>query len=357
MAESPRWLLSVNRTMEAEAVLARLADNEDDLRNRIADIRATLQLERDATDNSSWSQVLCPSSPGMKRVMLIVLGVNFFTQATGIEAAVYYTPQTLKSAGITDAKQLLGATVGIGIAKTLCICVAAPLLDRYGRRRMLLISSAGLAISLALLGISFSIGSPVALALTAQVLFVSSFSIGYGPASYIISSEITPLRVRGRAMSLGTLLNRLVSGTVALTFLSIADGITIAGAFYGFTIVAVLSYIFVYMFVFETKGRSLEDIEQQLKLGHHSSSGGDIHQPEPIPLSADDIEHRPSSLSSSAATGRHYHNDNNGNGNGSGMTTGLVHHDIHNNNDMMDIADGHTDDELVGGHHGDYDNA
>jgi MFS family permease len=258
--------------------------------------------------------------------------------------------------GITSAKQLLGATVGVGVAKTLCILIAAPLLDHYGRRRMLLVSSAGLTMSLLLLGVSFSLGSPVILALTAQVLFVSSFSIGFGPASYIISSEITPLRVRGRAMSLGTLLNRLVSGTVALTFLSISDVITAAGTFYSFAVISLFSFLFVYKVVFETKGRSLEDIEQQLKLGlHQNDNERDLGTPEPIPLSSDEVND-----SSSSAPQLHqrvqHHNDNNNNNNnmndGESNKNNMSH--AHTNDTLTRglVGSSHdhvNDDELLGG--------
>src|SRR5687767_6151133 len=128
MKESPRWLITQNRRAEAESILALTSDDADEVRARVDEIQEMMEMER-AGNAMTWRQLLCPRGKGMRRMITIALGINLFQQATGIEAAVYFTPTTLKKAGITADKDLLAATVGVGLAKLLFIIVAAPLLD------------------------------------------------------------------------------------------------------------------------------------------------------------------------------------------------------------------------------------
>uniref|UniRef100_A0A7S3C231 Major facilitator superfamily (MFS) profile domain-containing protein n=1 Tax=Haptolina ericina TaxID=156174 RepID=A0A7S3C231_9EUKA len=217
-------------------------------------------------------RVLCPSD-AVKRALLVAgMGVAFCQQATGVEAAVYYTPETLEAAGIRDESMLMMATVGVGSIKVLFILLAAYLVERHGRVNLLLISSAGISISQILIGASFSAGGAVWLALLGQCLFMAFFSIGSGPCSMLVAAECFPLQVRGLAMGVATLVNRVTSGCIALSFLSLTSALTPAVTYYTFAAIALGACYFIARYVPETKGRALEEVERQMAERYISST-------------------------------------------------------------------------------------
>jgi len=136
--------------------------------------------------------------------------------------------------------------------------------ERVGRVRLLIISNASIALAQLLLGLSFSLGHVVPLALGGQMLFMAAFSIGVGPCAMMVASELFPLQIRGFALGVATLINRVTSGTVALSFLSLSRWLTPAGAYYLFALLALCATAFVRRHVPETKGKSLEEIEREI---------------------------------------------------------------------------------------------
>ena len=214
-------------------------------------------------------------------MLILSLGVQFFQQATGIDAMVYYSPMVFNWAGVSGTSALLLATIAVGFSKTVFILVATIWLDRLGRRPLLLTSAVGNTVSLLTLAVGFLFlhvkptddipeipvdaaphggGFVAILAILAICSYVAFFSIGFGPVNWVLTSEIFPLRLRAQAMGLGIVVNRLVSGTVALTFLSMAEAMTIAGTFFLFSATGALSIVFIYVFTPETKGKTLEEI-------------------------------------------------------------------------------------------------
>jgi MFS transporter, SP family, galactose:H+ symporter len=144
--------------------------------------------------------------------------------------------------------------------------------DRAGRRPLLLSSLIGMAISLALLAVSFqlpqlasSLGIAVVLIL---MLYVASFAIGLGPVFWLLISEIYPLNIRSKAMSVATVANWGANLIVAITFLSIINALGRPGAFWLYAVLTLCSVIFTYFLVPETKGRTLEQIQEELKTHH-----------------------------------------------------------------------------------------
>ncbi|KAL7259944.1 hypothetical protein ACSBR1_005750 [Camellia fascicularis] len=156
----------------------------------------------------------------------------------------------------------------MGVAKTSFVLVSALFLDHFGRRPLLLMGSIGMAFSLLGLGLGskfleHSDHKPVwaiALCVVAVCADVSFFSIGLGPITWVYSSEIFPMRLRAQGSSLAVSVNRLVSGVVAMTFLSISKKISFGGMFFVLSGIMVFGTIFFYLFLPETKGKSLEEI-------------------------------------------------------------------------------------------------
>ncbi|KAL2613504.1 hypothetical protein R1flu_025196 [Riccia fluitans] len=307
MPESPRWLVMQHRFEEAEEVLLRTSDDKDEADLRLAEIMAATGTRNSIEEPSGgsvwpgqgisehfggskshgegvWRELLFPT-PAVRRMLIVALGVQFFQQSTGIDATVYYSPSVFNGAGMSSKAATIGATISVGLTKTLFILVATVWLDRAGRRPLLLTSIIGMTVSLTVLAIGFQAmgnthetaesvgviaGSPLpatqgsgfgpVLAILAICSYVAFFSVGMGPINWVLTSEIFPQKLRAQAMGLGIVVNRTASGVVALSFLSLIDAISLAGTFFLFAGMALLGSIFIYFFVPETKGKTLEDI-------------------------------------------------------------------------------------------------
>lgn len=270
MPESPRWLVMKGRLDEARKVLISTSESEEEANLRLAEISkaASDSMDQQWKGQGVWKELLLKPSKPIRRILLIAIGINFFMQASGNDAVVYYCPEVFKEAGIHNKKMLVGVTVIMGVAKTSFVLVSALFLDRFGRRPMLLLGSIGMAFSLAGLGLAskflqHSDSKPVwviVLSVVAVCADVSFFSIGLGPITWVYTSEIFPMRLRAQGSSLAVSVNRLVSGVVSMSFLSIAKAISYGGLFFIFSGMMVTGSIFFYFFLPETKGKSLEDI-------------------------------------------------------------------------------------------------
>jgi MFS family permease len=171
-------------------------------------------------------------------------------------------------AGIKSKTNSLGASMAVGACKTFFIPISTLLLDRIGRRPLLLASGGGMTIFLFTLATSLHMmdrrpeGEAAALgavSIAAMLSFVASFASGLGPVAWVYCSEIYPLRLRAQAAAIGTGLNRIMSGATTMSFLSLSNAITIAGSFYLYACIAAAGWVFMYFFLPETMGRSLED--------------------------------------------------------------------------------------------------
>ncbi|KAJ0676871.1 putative major facilitator, sugar transporter, major facilitator superfamily [Helianthus annuus] len=274
MPESPRWLVMKGRVDEAKRVLNKTSDSENEAHLRLEEItKAALDAVTSAPraggwrGQGIWKELLTPS-PALRRVLVAAIGINFFMQASGNDAVIYYTPEVFKAAGIRHRKQLVGVTIIMGLAKTSFVLVSAFYLDKFGRRPLLLLGSIGMVISLAGLGLGskfleHSSDKPtwaIALCVVAVCADVSFFSIGLGPITWVYTSEIFPMRLRAQGSGLAVSVNRLVSGVVSMTFLTITSKITFGGMFFVLSGVMTVATIFFYFFLPETKGKSLEEM-------------------------------------------------------------------------------------------------
>lgn len=284
MPETPRWLVLHGHHEEARRVLARTTGDPALADRRLKEIVSSAQESskqavaggRDdkAPSTSVWRDMLIRPTRSVRRVLLAILGLQFFQQASGVAALVLYAPRVFNHVGITSQRAVLGATILLGVVKTVSIVIPLFLADRLGRRPMLLTSAGGMAVSLLMLGLSLR-ASPMADAgasasaawwaaatsVTAAAAFMATFSLGFGPVIWMYGSEILPLRLRAQGTGIGTAVNRVMSAVVGLTFISLYEAVGMAGSFYIFAGCAGASWVFVYVFLPETKGRSLEEME------------------------------------------------------------------------------------------------
>ncbi|KAF2911827.1 polyol transporter 5-like [Oryza sativa Japonica Group] len=266
MPESPRWLAMRGRDAEARAVLARTSDTPAEADLRLEEITRAVAAQAGVA-GGVWRQLLVRPTPTVRRIMTNVLSLHFFQQASGIDVIVLYSPLVFKQAGMASNTSVLAATVAVGVVKTCSILVATLLSDRVGRRPLLLWSAAGMAVALASLALTLCVGagapSPAraAAGVASAAAYVAAFSVGLGPLAPSYGSEIMPLWLRAQGAGVGVAVNRVTCGVLSMTFISVAGGITMAGCFFVYAGAAVAAWVFVYVRLPETRGRSLEDMD------------------------------------------------------------------------------------------------
>ncbi len=261
LGDTPRWLLSKNREDEARKVLQKI-EPDVDLDEEVNHIKATLNQESD--DTKSKKIVL---KKWMIMPAIVGLGIMFAQICTGINTIIYYAPTIFKIAGFDSNLNAIYATTGIGVVNFLMTIVAIYFTDRLGRKPLLYIGLIGVMLSLLSLGCAFQFEAVLGanlkwVAVGSLVTYIICFAMSLGPVGWIIVSEVFPLKIRGWAMSMCTVANFAFNFFVVSSFPIMINRVGGAITFWMFAAVSFLCILFVYVFVPETKGISLEQIEE-----------------------------------------------------------------------------------------------
>lgn len=263
LPESPRWLAAHGRPDAARAVFRRLGEAVP------GDAELALMAADDPERAGGWGALL---SRRVRPVLVVAAGLFLFTNLSGIDAILYYAPQIFKGVGVSSsAGQILG-TMGLGAVNVAATVVAMWLVDRAGRRPLLLWGTAPMTASLAVFAlliadsdISNEAGGLIALACLG--IYVTAFAVSLGPLPYVLMAEVFPLDVRGLGMAVAAATAWTVNALVSIAFLPLAETLGQSTVFTLFALICAAAFLFCWRLVPETRGRSLEHIEANLRAG------------------------------------------------------------------------------------------
>jgi sugar porter (SP) family MFS transporter len=251
--ESPRWLVKQNRDEEALGVLSRVNDAAV-AAAEVLSIKETLLLEK-----GSLAELF---RPGFRRAIFVAIVLAILQQITGINAILYYAPRIFERAGF-ERISAIGQSTIVGFVNMLFTVVAILLVDKVGRKPLLLIAAAGMGVSQLLLGAAFKVenlaGSAILLLI---LLYIAFFAMAMGPIVWVVLSEIFPTRMRGSAMAIATVALWIADFAVTLSFPVIADRLNETTAFWFYALMCAVDFLFMLFLLPETKGKSLEEIEK-----------------------------------------------------------------------------------------------
>ncbi|HDO06343.1 MAG TPA: sugar porter family MFS transporter [Bacteroidetes bacterium] len=294
LPETPRWLMSKGREDESRHVLKKIEEPglvETSIRQMKEDI------ER-AKSRATFREVF---KPWLRTALMIAVGIMFFQQFVGINTVIYYSPKIFMIVGFEGARAGIWGAVSVGVVNVVFTVLSLFLIDKIGRRKLYFIGISGIIFSLLALGTVFAFHSSLGdtgkwFAIVFVWIYIAFFAISLGPLGWLFISEVFPLRVRGIGSSIGSLSNWLFNGLVAFTFFKIvklftASGTGIitheklydtathtftmqavnngnpAGAFWFYAFIGIVGLVWGYYFLPETKGISLEKIEEHWRKG------------------------------------------------------------------------------------------
>ncbi len=286
LPDSPRWLMTYKGEDKARKVLDKVGEaNKEEV---LQQIKANIKAE-----NKEEGSLSILKAKWVRPALLIGIGIMLFQQFTGINTIIYYSPTIFEMAGFgaDGANAVYDAilpALPIGLVNVLFTIVAIYLVDKWGRKPLLYLGLSGMIIALVALGIGFTFQNSLGDALkwisfVSMIIYIPFFAISLGPIAWLLISEVYPTKIRGLGMSLATMVNWVTNFIIANTFLSLGkittgempnpagEGTLVnpGGAFFIYAIIGVLGLLFVYSYIPETKGHSLEKIEEHFLNGKH----------------------------------------------------------------------------------------
>ncbi|PTI42328.1 sugar porter family MFS transporter [Staphylococcus succinus] len=258
MPESPRWLLEHKSEKAARDVMG-LTFKHSEIDKEIADMK-----EINRISESTWKVL---KSPWLRPTLIIGSVFALFQQIIGINAIIYYAPSIFSKAGLGDATSILG-TVGIGTVNVLVTIIAIMIIDKIDRKRLLVIGNIGMVASLLIMAIliwAIGIQSSSWIIIICLTLFIIFFGFTWGPVLWVMLPELFPMRARGAATGIAALVLSIGSLLVAQFFPILTDVLPVEQVFLIFAVIGIGALVFVVKYLPETRGRSLEEIEADLR--------------------------------------------------------------------------------------------
>jgi sugar porter (SP) family MFS transporter len=259
LPETPRWCISYGQIGRARSGLSRF-HNTADVDQELNDIQASLSSRK-----ASWADLL---GADVRPALFIGIGLGILQRVTGIDIAFFYGPTIFEFAGMRSASLAVLAGLGVGLALLVGQVLSLILVDRLGRRPLLLLGYAGMVCGLAPLGLAFAIGGESHLgqwmAVGGVMLLAGAWATGPAGITFLLISEIYPQNLRGPAMSVATVAIWLSFLVMTFTFLTTVEFLGESVTFWGYGLISAIAIIVVYFFVPETKGKNLEEISAKL---------------------------------------------------------------------------------------------
>jgi len=281
LPETPRWLMGKGREEKGRKILSRTEDPEL-LDTVIAEMKK--DIERDKKQ-AGWTEVF---KPWLRNALIIAIGIMFFQQFVGINTVIYYSPKIFLSAGFEGAEAAIAASVIVGVVNVLFTIVSLFVIDRLGRRKLYFIGVSGITLALISMGLGFMIeGAGKWFLVISMLVYIAFFAVSLGPLGWLIITEVFPTRVRGLGSSIGSLSNWGFNTLVVWTFFKMASAIgnakdvvipegkvlsdvcptCVGSVFWIFAAIALIGLVWGYFFIPETKGVTLEEIDEHWRAG------------------------------------------------------------------------------------------
>jgi MFS transporter, SP family, arabinose:H+ symporter len=251
--ESPRWLFKAGRKEESLAVLTRIG-GESLAKVEILEIAESLQ------GNNASVSIGELFKPSVRKVMIIGFLLAVLVQVSGINTIVDYAPKILLAAGVNISNALLQTSL-VGLINFIFTFVAILFIDKVGRRTLYLIGSMGMVVTLVMLAISFYMKMEGVFTLICILAFIAFFASCIGPVFWTLVSEIFPNRIRGKAVAFASFTQWIFNFLVVLLFPHFLASVGGTKTFLFLAVMSFLQWLFTYLYVAETKGKSLEEIE------------------------------------------------------------------------------------------------
>ncbi|CAG9818841.1 unnamed protein product [Phaedon cochleariae] len=275
--ETPVYLMMKKKEREAQNSLKKLRGSSYNCDDELKEIRE--RLEEDANNNANFFEAV--KTTASKRAIFICFGLMFFQQMSGVNAIVFYTGSIFTAA--KSSLESSTATIIVGVTQVLATFVSSLVIDRFGRKILLLCSIIFMMLSGLVVGIFFSLSDRKVLdddgiakigflPIMGLIIFMIAFSLGFGPIPWLVSAELMPPEIKSTACSLAAIFNWFLAFIVTRFYENLKNAIGGDSTFYIFAGISFIGIIFVFMFVPETKGKSISEVQKLLSGGENKHS-------------------------------------------------------------------------------------